>query len=393
MRILFTCVPGIGHVNDLLPVVRAAEAAGHRVAVATAPTFGARFVDADVEMLPSGFDWSQTDRESLPQFHHRRGPALPAFAEVAAMGMVDDLLAHAKRFEPDLIVWDTMEFGGWVAGELLGVPQAAVASGMGTPRTIVRLLAGTQLAALAEKYGLAPDPELRRMFGHPYLHRKPRILDLPYAEPMAGEYRFRPAMFDEPAPPALDWLDPTDERPLVHVSLGTTFIDSPAAHTVNATVIAALADEPVRLVVTIGAHADPASYGLVPANTVLVSYVDHKALLPHCAMFLGNGSFSSALVAIANGLPLCLLPMGADQPGLSMHLANLGLGVNLANVYRPPVPSLDADALSAADVRSAVRTVLENLDYANAVGYVRDEFRRLPTVSSAIDHLERLAGR
>lgn len=305
------------------------------------------------------------------------------------MGMVDDLLSHAGRFKPDVIVWDAMEFGGFVAGELLELPQAAIASAMGTPRTIMSTMAGAELTALIDKYGLPPDPELNRMFGHLYLHRKPRILDLPYGEPLAADFRFQPAMFGEPALPAPEWLEP-DDRPLVHLALGTTFVDTPQARTVHRTVIAALADEPVRLVVSVGANADPADYPSLPAHVRLVPYVDHRALLPHCAVYLGHGGFSSALVAIACGLPMCYLPMGEDQPVVSMHLANLGLGVNLANVHRPPAPSLDTDALPAADVRSAVRTVLDRPGYTEAVGYVRDEFRRLPPVRAVVERLERL---
>ncbi|MEV8635683.1 glycosyltransferase [Streptosporangium sp. NPDC051023] len=392
MRILFTCVPGTAHFHAMVPLVQAARAAGHEVAVATAETFGAAFTREGIRLLPSGKDWSQSDPASLPSFHERKGPQIVAFAEVAGMGMVDDLLEHARRFEPDVIVWDAMEFGGWIAAELLGIPQAAAASAMGTPRPIMRAMAGDALAALTSKYGLPDDPELRRMFSHLYLHRKPRTLDLPYGEKLAEEFRYRPAMFDGPTPPAPDWVPGPADHPLVHLSLGTTFVGTPAARAVHRAVLTALADEPVRLVVSIGRSADPAEYGTPPPNALLVPYVDHSTLLPHCAAFISHGSFSSILVAIAGGVPLCFLPMGADQPVVSMHLANLGLGVNLANVHHPPAPSLDALALEPEAVRRAVRRVIDEPGYAGAVSSVRDDFRRLPGLPAVIDRLERLAG-
>jgi N-glycosyltransferase len=392
MRILFTCVPGTAHFHAMLPLVRAAAVAGHDVAVATAATFGAAFTREGVRLLPSGVDWSQSDPASLPQFHQRKGPQIGAFAEVAAMGMVDGLLAHARDFKPDLIVWDAMEFGGWVAGELLDIPQAAVASAMGTPRPILQAMAGGALAELAAKYGLAPDPELRRMFSHLYIHRKPRTLDLPYGEPLEREFRYQPEMFGEQTLPAPAGLPEPADRPLVHLSLGTTFVGTPAARAVHQAVLAALADEPVRLVVSIGRGADPADYGTLPPHVRLEPYVDPRALLPQCAAFISHGSFSSILVAIASGVPLCFLPMGADQPVVSMHLANLGLGVNLANVHHPPAPSLDAQALRPEDVRRAVRTVLDESKYADAVSYVRDDFRRLPKLPAVVERLEQLAG-
>ena len=40
MRVLFTCVVGVGHFNPMVPLAKAFEAAGHRVAFATDPGFG-----------------------------------------------------------------------------------------------------------------------------------------------------------------------------------------------------------------------------------------------------------------------------------------------------------------------------------------------------------------
>jgi len=389
MRLLFTCVPGRAHLNAMLPLLAAARDAGHEVWVATAKTFGAAFRRAGFDVLPSGVDWSQSDAASLPEFHRSVGPPIGAFAAVAGRGMVDDLLAHAERVKPELLVWDAMEFGGWVAAEVLGIPQASFASAMGTPRPVIAALTGAQLGALPARYGLAPDPQLRRMFGQLYIHRKPRTLDLPYGERLAREVRYRPAMFDRPPSAAPDWLDELSDRPIVHLSLGTTFGDSPAGRLVQRTVLRALADEPVYLVVSTGG-VDPAEFRDVPDNARLVSYVDHEALLPRCALFLSHGSFSSILVAIAHRVPMCFLPLSADQPVVSMHLANLGLGVNLANAARGPVPALDAEALAPAQVRAAVREVLADPRYREAVTSVNGDFRRLPPVETVVQRLEDL---
>jgi UDP:flavonoid glycosyltransferase YjiC (YdhE family) len=386
MRVIFTCVPGVAHFHAMEPIIDATRRAGHEVAVATAATFGSMFNKSGIALLPSGLDWSQSDPSSLPGFHKRRGPQIMAFAEVAGAGMVDDLLAHAERFQPDLIVWDAMEFGGWIAAEVLGIPQAAMASAMGTPRPMMHALTDGVLATLPEKYGLPPDPELRRMFGYLYVHRKPRILDLPYGERLTREFRYRPAMFD-PAPPAPDWVRELDDRPIVHLSLGTTFVTTPAARAVYRTVMEALADEPVQLVAAIGRTTDPGDFGTAPGNTTLVPYVDHRAFLPSCAAFLSQGSFSSILVAIASGVPLCFLPMGADQPVVSMHLANLGLGVNLANVHVGPAPTLDPRALAPEDVRVAVRQILDNEKYREATSLVREDFERLPAADAVVSRL------
>jgi UDP:flavonoid glycosyltransferase YjiC (YdhE family) len=87
---------------------------------------------------------------------------------------------------------------------------------------------------------------------------------------------------------------------------------------------------------------------------------------------------------------MCFLPLSADQPVVSMHLANLGLGVNLANAARGPVPALDAEALAPAQVRAAVREVLADPRYREAVTSVNGDFRRLPPVETVVQRLEDL---
>jgi len=240
--------------------------------------------------------------------------------------------------------------------------------------------------ALARRYGLPADPGLRRMFGHLYIHRKPRILDFPYGCPLAREVRDRPSMFDRRRPPAPDCLSGLDERPLVHLSLGTTFATTPAGRAVLSLAMRALATEPVNLVVSTGPVA-PGEFDPVPDNVRLVSYVDHEALLPRCALFLSHGSFSSILVSIAAGVPMCFLPLSADQPVVSMHLANLGLGVNLANVPQPPVARLDPATLREQDVRAAVRRVLDDDRYRRTVAAVRDAFLALPGLDAVMSRI------
>ena len=68
----------------------------------------------------------------------------------------------------------------------------------------------------------------------------------------------RPAAATAAAAPAPDWLAALPDRPLVYLTLGTVFNRDLA---VFATVLDGLRDEPVSLVVTVGAEQRPGGFG------------------------------------------------------------------------------------------------------------------------------------
>ncbi len=84
--------------------------------------------------------------------------------------------------------------------------------------------------------------------------------------------------------------------------------------------------------------------------------------------------------ALAHGLPLVLIPMGADQPLNAARCADLGV----ARV-------LDAIKATPETVREAVSTVLGDSTYRRAAERLRDEIAALPGPAHAIPLLERLA--
>ena len=93
------------------------------------------------------------------------------------------------------------------------------------------------------------------------------------------------------------------------MTLGTVFND-PGRFS---TILAALGDVDATVLATIGRDNDPADLGHLPENVIVERYVPQADVLPLCDVAVGHAGSGSTLGALAHGLPMLLLPHGADQ--------------------------------------------------------------------------------
>lgn len=383
MRVLFSFAGGNGHFQPLVPLARAVQAAGHDVAFAGQPAMIATVEAAGFAACATGGETLRSARIRTPLLAfdavQEDRAVRDGFAGRVARARADALLDLCAQWRPDLLVCDEMDFGAMVAAERLGLPHASVlviAAG-----ALVRpdLVAGP-LDALRAEHGLAPDPELAMLHRHLVLSPVPAAFRDPACPLPATTRLIRPAMGEADAPtPA--WLAalPAD-RPVVYATLGTVFhLES---GDLLERVVAGLRDLPVNLVVTTGREIDPASLGPQPAHVRIERYVPQSLLLPRCSLMVSQAGSGGVIGALAHGVPMVLLPIGADQPANAARCAALGT----ARV-------LDPVSCSAAVLREAAQSVLADPAYRSAAAKLARQIAAMPDPAEVVPLLERLVGR
>ena len=163
---------------------------------------------------------------------------------------------------------------------------------------------------------------------------------------------------------------------MVFLSLGTIVNHRNA---VFATLIRALRDLPVQLIVTVGRDQDPQQFGPQPDNVHIERYIPQTQLFPLCDVVVNHGGSGTINAALTAGLPMVIVPISADQPENAERCAALGVA---------GVVSLDA--LTEDSAREAVDSVLENGAYRTAAQQLARRAHDLPDVDHAVDLLERL---
>jgi UDP:flavonoid glycosyltransferase YjiC (YdhE family) len=338
MRVLITCVSGYGHIHPLLPLARALSDARHDVAVATGRELRPRAEAAGFETFDAGLaPGAAFERlaELFPdQAYNRLAPAeilgwyLPhLFGEVFAPAMLGDLQPLVRSWRPDVVVHDTWELAGPVAAASAGIPSVSQTLGLRPDGRILDSVAAA-VGPLWRQRGLDPDPTAGLY----------RVLCLDITPPSFQPYEstghrdvIRPLRPIAPPPGPGELLPPWIERrrqvPLVYMTLGT---NTNSDVSMFRSVIEGLSGKDVDLLITIGFGGDPDSIGPLPSNAHAESYVPQSLLLPHCSAVICHGGAGTTLGSLALGLPLLILPQGADQYVIGDLVLAAGAGLVLA---------------------------------------------------------------
>ncbi|MGA8113923.1 MAG: nucleotide disphospho-sugar-binding domain-containing protein [Actinocatenispora sp.] len=332
MRVMFATVPAAGHIFPLVPLAWALRAEGHEVLVASwdgaekvaesglqwvnvAPglrmyeeVFGQGGVSAAGTKLPDEFDrfrrsWG-ADREAF----------VALFSHVNDK-VADSMVATARNWRPDLVVFEFMSHSGLVAAGALGVP--AVQYGIG-----FQLTTATTVAAL---------PHLAPTFARHGVDQPPTAVDVIHNVPDSmrigehGRWPVRPVA-NSGGCALPDWLARPADRPRVAVTLGTVSPSIGGLDRLRRTVSAA-AQVDAEFVVAMGGF-DIGQLGDLPANVRGADWLPWDALVDTCSAVVHHGGASVAMSGLSAGLPQLVLPDGADRDLNATVLRDRGVALS-----------------------------------------------------------------
>ncbi|WP_405534059.1 glycosyltransferase [Streptomyces sp. NBC_00075] len=374
-----------GHVNPTLPLVAELVRRGHTVTYHTTPEFR-----EEIEAVGGTVHLYRGGDQPFPD------PPTPltwmeALA-TTAVRWLPAVLSDLRREPPDLIVHDSACLWGAVAARELGVPAVSSFTTFAFNREVPSPTHGSKelLDAARKRPGslqgyLRSRWTLHRRFaagGLPLIDvaniRQPLNLVYtsrefqPAAEDFDRSYRFvGPSIGARPADPSFPFDRLQD--PVLYASLGTVFNADPQLLRTFATALAPLGG---TVIVSTG-QSDPDALGPLPANVLARRFVPQPDVLARAALFVTHGGMNSVNEAMYAGVPLLVVPQGADQPMVARRVVELGAGL-----------SIRTEDVERVSVRALARRLLHEPGFRAAATELRAAQHKAGGYRRAADELE-----
>jgi glycosyltransferase (activator-dependent family) len=413
MRVLFTTCPDKSIFLSSVPLAWALRTAGHEVRVAAQPRFADVITSAGLTAVPIGRDH---DPARLSTMEPEGGAAARTglfrpydvvahperldwdylksgyefhvtwWHRIDTQPILRDLVALARHWRPDLVIWEPATYAGPLAAAAVGAAHARLLWSLDvfgrTREHYLRLKPGQPandrtdpladwLAAHARGLGVEFTEDL--ITGQFTIDPFPSSLGLSTGLPGTG-LRYTP--YGGPATvPGWLWAQP--ERLRVALTLGITATERFGGYAVGlADILDSLADLDVEVVATV---ADPqrCELGRVPANTRVVPYVPLHALVPTCAAVIHHAGFGTLATTSLYGVPQLALPLHFDEPLLADKLAEQGAGL-----------TLPAGQATGARVRECLRRLFDEPSFQASADKLRADMLAMPTPNELVPELE-----
>jgi UDP:flavonoid glycosyltransferase YjiC (YdhE family) len=351
MHISFMAVPEHGHVQPGLPLVTELVARGHRVSYATT----AQFAEVVSKAGATPVVHTTTFPERMPE-DGDAGTRMFVTEYRAVTPQIEALYADDR---PDLIVCDVGAFQGPVLADRWGVPVVQISASYVA-------MSGSN-ADDFPKYVAAYGIPAELLIPRPCLVAMPRSFQFD-AETVAGTFTFVGPM-GSPQP----W-SPPDDRPVLLISLGSSYTDRPDFFR---DCVTAFADNGWHVQMSVGRFTDPAELGPLPANFVVRQWLPQASILTRASAFITHAGMGGVMEALAQGVPLIAVPQAVDQLLTGPRIEELGLGRHIPR-----------DEVTVDRLRLALLEVSTNADIAASLARIRREIAESGGVRRAADIVE-----
>jgi MGT family glycosyltransferase len=201
----------------------------------------------------------------------------------------------------------------------------------------------------------------------------PEFFDFPRAQKPASFHYTGPLHdYESASPVPFPWTE-LDGRPLIYASMGTL---ANRRERVFRTIAEACEGFDAQLVISLG-HRGARIPTDLPGKPIVVGYAPQLELLKRASLVVSHGGANTVLESMAYGVPMVLLPVSIDQPGVAARAKRVGVAEFI------PVQRVNARKL-----RTAIGTVLSNPMYRENAQSYQNAIRGADAAGRAADIIE-----
>jgi hypothetical protein len=264
----------------------------------------------------------------------------------------DDALPLARQWRPDLVVHDPLCFLGPFLASSCGVPDAVLTYGPDVSAAFRRVSTERAAADYAARGVAWQAPRW-------VLDTCPPGLQVDGWQAPPGWVGLRPEAHRAPAAAPRSRPRPLTGDPRLLVTFGTIF-NNPE---VLSPVVRELSATGAGLRVALGRDRSPGDFAVDPDRVAFEEFVAYEALLEDIDAVVAHGGAGTSLGALAAGLPMVLVPQGADQGPQAERVAAAGAAIRITPEEFTPdaVVRAVADVVGQASYRAGARRIADQI--------------------------------
>ncbi|RLQ91168.1 macrolide family glycosyltransferase [Falsibacillus albus] len=360
-NVLMFNFPGEGHVNPTIALVEELIQQGEHVVYYCIEDYQNKIEKAGAEF--------RAYENFLPRMEKGKPRKGGEIAQPLIKGMdrvIEEVLPEVKAEEYDYVIYDTNFAAGKIIADQLQLPKISSCTTFALNQEI---FSSFTVDREKMKMDIPDDEEIKDILGkwneqydfpvqgfteimyHPgdmtlvYTSK----LYQPYADHFDHTYKFvGPSVNKRKDVEPLSFED-NSKSPLIYISMGTVFNEQPEFYQ---TCFEAFKESDATILMSVGKKTDISQLGDIPENFNVYNYVPQLDVLQQVDLFITHGGMNSSSEGLYFGVPMIVIPAGADQPLIAKRIEELEAGF-----------ALDPEHLDAEKLKSAAERVLANPAY------------------------------
>ncbi|SIJ05831.1 oleandomycin glycosyltransferase [Mycobacteroides abscessus subsp. bolletii] len=387
LHVAIVVPPLSGHVYPALSVARALAAAGHRVTFVTHVKYRPLAESVSAVLVPTTVPYDALSDGFVTD--PVVGPILSVImagnAEISAD--LDDLVRHFQRDRVDVICVGYASQIGFPLADRLAVPRVTLYSTYAWNKQVENDIYGnfgsreeltaaiTRRNQLAEDLGFCAHAVPFGPASSVNLVAIPQFFQY-YPECFGDDYVFMGPSIDA-HPGVGPWKPKFRDRPLLYVSLGTTYNDNVEFFR---SCIEWFGGGEFEVAMSVGNRVAIEELGRVPVNVEVRRTFPQISVLNNATVFLSHAGMGSTMEALLAQVPVVAVPQQGDQRLNARKIQELGLGADCSST----------GPLDMATVAHAVKHVLVDSTFGDRLRLRSAEIRASNGVLAGIQAIESL---
>lgn len=385
MKVLLSTHPIASHFFPMIPLARQLLKHGHLVAFGSSNDFSQSINNFGFKALTTQPNWTEDnqicsvlrDQDKHIGSNHASYVVQNLFINSVGIKSIELMEKTIRTWKPNIVISEMTEFIGRLIAEKEDIAYASISFGIDLGKKNWNKIIGDSLNQIRFLLGLPLDRNLDHFIGKFNFCFAPLFYQPDSIPIFTNTHIFKPDLIDQLDQEELPtWFNSLSPLPIVYVTFGNAF---GRIRWIIKAIIDGLSKDPINIISTVGKDTDTNSFSNNYENVYIEPYIPNSLLLPHCEIIISHAGYGTVMGALKAGIPMVLIPLGADQNFHAKRCEELGVAI-----------VLNADKISPSEVRKSVKTVFNSPKYRIEAQKLKQKFNSAPSLNNAIRLLEKL---